>query len=339
MRKEKVSSENYKENFEYLGVLRANRGLETISARPQHWTLPPTRSRRKQVIFFDIVWPCLALFGHVWPCLAMFGLAWPCLTLFDLGKLDDGLIYGSKGDERPRGFDRRLDPERIVGATDSSGELMFLIKVWIFTILLWVLVGAKIDDLSVEGEWWGRPCSRQRSQHSHSPDRHQGYLSISWSRSIAFLFWKCSLLQFYEERLTWHSSAQDNEDDDWISGVLRACWGKQYPMKEMFFFSISKLYGFVVKSLAVKHFPRIHNCLQLLSNLPTAKSTFFHLCIWNILWQVTYYEAQYSKTLGAFVIVKKTNYLFRNKSQRSHHYLCELVSLTLRYEGGDCLGR
>ena len=26
-----------------------------------------------------------------------------------------------------------------------------------------------------------------------------------------FLF---SLLQFYEERLTWHSSAQDNEDDD-----------------------------------------------------------------------------------------------------------------------------
>ena len=31
--------------------------------------------------------------------------------------------------ERLRGFERGLDPERIVGATDSSGELMFLIKV------------------------------------------------------------------------------------------------------------------------------------------------------------------------------------------------------------------
>ena len=340
MRKEKVSSENYKENFEYLGVLRANRGLETISARPQHWTLPPTRSRRKQVIFFDIVWPCLALFGHVWPCLAMFGLAWPCLTLFDLGKLDDGLIYGSKGDERPRGFDRRLDPERIVGATDSSGELMFLIKVWIFTILLWVLVGAKIDDLSVEGEWWGRPCSRQRSQHSHSPDRHQGYLSISWSRSIAFLFWKCSLLQFYEERLTWHSSAQDNEDDDWISGVLRACWGKQYPMKEMFFFQFLSCTVLLWKVWQWNIFPVsiiVSNCSRISPRQKVPSS--IYKCIWNILWQVTYYEAQYSKTLGAFVIVKKTNYLFRNKSQRSHHYLCELVSLTLRYEGGDCLGR
>ena len=24
-------------------------------------------------------------------------------------------------DDKPRGFDRRLDPERIIGATDSSG--------------------------------------------------------------------------------------------------------------------------------------------------------------------------------------------------------------------------
>ena len=30
--------------------------------------------------------------------------------------------------EKPRGFSRGLDPERIMGATDSPGELMFLIK-------------------------------------------------------------------------------------------------------------------------------------------------------------------------------------------------------------------
>lgn len=31
-------------------------------------------------------------------------------------------------DEKPRGFSKELSPEKIIGATDSSGALMFLMK-------------------------------------------------------------------------------------------------------------------------------------------------------------------------------------------------------------------
>ena len=45
----------------------------------------------------------------------------------------------AEDDSKPRGFDRGLEPDRIIGATDSSGELMFLIKWSVDGTALWTL--------------------------------------------------------------------------------------------------------------------------------------------------------------------------------------------------------
>ena len=104
-------------------------------------------------------------------------------------------------DERPRGFDRGLDPERIIGATDSSGKSTLEIP-------MRSLKNIKVDKrpfllivlLSLSGELMFLIKWKGSDEADLVPAREANV--------------KCpqTVIKFYEERLTWHTSSQEDDD-------------------------------------------------------------------------------------------------------------------------------
>lgn len=98
----------------------------------------------------------------------------------------DGDKKKKKPDDLPKGFQRNLEPEKILGASDGSGELMFLMK--------WYVVMMKFHSLFL-----------MLSPSANRKDSDDADLVPSKEANI-----KCPqiVIKFYEDHLTWHSASR-----------------------------------------------------------------------------------------------------------------------------------
>ena len=120
--------------------------------------------------------------------------------------------------EKLRGFARGLDPERIIGATDSTGELMFLMKWFVCTIT----AGLLADRLTASVVW---ELNFFFFFHSRAKRKSVEFVFVSFRRKNSDeadlvpakeANVKCPqvVISFYEERLTWHSYPTEDEKKD-----------------------------------------------------------------------------------------------------------------------------
>lgn len=101
--------------------------------------------------------------------------------------------------EKLRGFARGLVPERIIGATDSTGELMFLMKWFVDAAQPGRLVSR---CLNLRVFFFLAPCRKNSDEADLVPAKEANV--------------KCPqvVISFYEERLTWHSYPTEDEKKD-----------------------------------------------------------------------------------------------------------------------------
>lgn len=93
-----------------------------------------------------------------------------------------------------------MEPQKIIGATDSSGELMFLMK-WKGTDEADLVPARQANVKCPQGEQLRLKLN---------------FISVHDINALkTHLFFLISVvIKFYEERLTWHSASADDGDNE-----------------------------------------------------------------------------------------------------------------------------